>query len=51
MIELSGDYIYVPYSDLSFIYGNVYTNAYKATEEPALYGNYEESKNNKQYAL
>lgn len=51
MIELSGDYIYVPYSDLSFIYGNVYTNAYKATEEPALYGNYEENKNNKQYAL
>lgn len=51
MVELSGDYIYVPYDDLSFIYGNVYTNAYKATEEPALYGDYRIDKKNKRYAL
>lgn len=50
MVELSGDYIYVPYSCLSFIYGNVYTNAYRATEEPAIYGSYENG-NKYGYAL
>lgn len=40
--ELEGDYIYVPYSDLSFIYGSVYEDPYKSTEEPAIYGAYGE---------
>lgn len=35
---LKGDYIYVPYSYLSFIYGSIFQNSYKATEEPARYG-------------
>lgn len=50
MIELNGDYIYVPYSCLSFIYGNVFTNSYKSTEEPAIYGEYEDG-NKYGYAL
>lgn len=35
---LKGDYIYVPYSYLSFIYGSIFQDSYKATEEPACYG-------------
>lgn len=35
---LKGDYIYVPYSYLSFIYGSIFQDSYKATEEPARYG-------------
>ena len=38
--ELIGGYIYVPYSDLSFIYGSIYEDPYKSTEEPATYGPY-----------
>lgn len=40
MVELSGDYIYVPITDLSFIMGSLYSNSTKAIEEPALFGNY-----------
>lgn len=39
-VTLTGDYIYVPYSYLSFIYGSIYQESYKATEEPAYYGPY-----------
>lgn len=39
-IILEGDYIYVAYSDLSFIYGSIYEDPYKSTEEPAQYGCY-----------
>lgn len=52
--ELSGSYIYVAYSDLSFIYGSVYEDPYKSTEEPAMYGKFGEKKKDGQswgYAL
>lgn len=35
---LSGGYIYVPISDLSYIYGSAINDPYKATETPAYYG-------------
>lgn len=47
--NLSGDYIYVPVSDLSPIQGSIFTSATKAVEEPAFYGTYLE--NNSIYAL
>lgn len=50
MVTLEGDYIYVPYSDLSFIYGSLFTSSYKAVEEPAYYGAYGETIQ-KKYAL
>lgn len=49
-IVLKGKYIYVAYSDLKFIYGSIFEDAYKSTEEPALYGIYG-SKEKKGYAL
>lgn len=48
-VGLTGDYIYVPVSDLSPIQGSIFTSATKAVEEPALYGTYLE--NNSIYAL
>lgn len=42
--ELSEGYIYVPYSDLTFIYGNLFEEAYKATATPAIYGTYKDNK-------
>lgn len=52
-INDSNGYIYVPYTDLSFIYGNFIANSYKSTSKPAYYGNYEDNKDNKKkkYAL
>jgi len=35
---LSGGYIYVPISDLTYIYGSAINDPYKATETPAYYG-------------
>lgn len=40
-VELTGDYIYVPITDLSYIYGTVYEDVTTVTETPALYGNYQ----------
>ncbi len=37
---LTGDYIYVPITDLSMIMGSIYEDAYTAVEEPARYGSY-----------
>ena len=50
--DLDG-YIYVPYTDLSYVYGNFIANSYKSTSKPAYYGNYEDNKDNKKkkYAL
>ena len=39
-VELKGEYIYVPLTDLSTIIGSVYQDPYVAVEEPALYGSY-----------
>lgn len=52
-INDSYGYIYVPYTDLSYVYGNFIANSYKSTSKPAYYGNYEDNKNNKKkkYAL
>lgn len=41
---LDGDYIYIPYSDLTYIYGNLFEEAYKSTATPAIYGTYENNK-------
>ncbi|MCD8210405.1 MAG: hypothetical protein LUC37_02545, partial [Prevotella sp.] len=49
-VTLTGDYIYVPITDLSMITGAIYENAYSAVEEPALYGSYEDG-DSKGYAL
>lgn len=48
-VTLTGDYIYVPITDLSMIMGTIYEDAYKAIEEPALYGKYGDV--NRGYAL
>lgn len=47
-VELQGKYIYVPYSELNYIYGSIIEDSYKSTEEPANYGEYGEEKG---YAL
>lgn len=41
-ISISTDYIYVPISDLEYIYGSVYEDITTVTEEPALYGDFTE---------
>lgn len=48
-VTLTGDYIYVPITDLSMIMGSIYEDAYTAIEEPALYGKYGDQ--DKGYAL
>lgn len=48
--EINEEYIYVPITDLSMIMGSVYEDAYKAIEEPALYGSYTDE-NSLGYAL
>lgn len=39
-VDIKGNYIFVPITDLSTISGSVYKNSYLAIEEPALYGDY-----------
>lgn len=39
-VELNGEYIYVPITDLTMIIGSIYEDAKAAVEEPALYGTY-----------
>ena len=53
LINDEDGYIYVPYTDLSYIYGNFLANSYKSTQSLAIYGSYEDSKSSKikQYAL
>lgn len=51
LVELSGDYIYVPMTDLSYIMGAVYKSASTSLEEPAIYGAYKEDESNTIYAL
>lgn len=48
-IKLTGDYIYVPITDLSFIMGSIYESSTEALETPAYYGDYTDSNN--KYAL
>lgn len=48
-VSLTGDCIYVPLTDLSYIMGSVYEDAYTAVEEPAIYGSYKN--NSDKYAL
>jgi hypothetical protein len=40
LVTLTGDYIYVPITDLSSIMGGLYNNASVALEEAATYGPY-----------
>lgn len=51
LVELSGDYIYVPITDLSYIMGSVYKSASASLEEPAIYGAYNPNATKKIYAL
>lgn len=48
-VKLTGDYIYVPITDLSFIMGSIYESSTEALETPAYYGDYLD--NNDKYAL
>lgn len=48
-IEDSNGFIYVPYTDLSYVYGNFVADSYKSTSVPAFYGNYENNKGKKKY--
>lgn len=51
LISNANDYIYVPYTDLQYIYGSFVADTYqfKATDMPAIYGSYQNNK--KKYAL
>ena len=48
-VTLTGDYIYVPITDLSFIMGSIYESSTEALETPAYYGDY--TNNSSKYAL
>lgn len=51
LVEISGDYIYVPITDLSYIMGSVYKSASASLEEPAIYGAYNPNAKKEIYAL
>lgn len=51
LIEISGDYIYVPITDLTYIMGSVYKSASASLEEPAIYGAYNPKATKEIYAL
>ena len=51
LVEISGDYIYVPITDLTYIMGSVYKSAYASLEEPAIYGAYNHEATKEIYAL
>ena len=51
LVEISGDYIYVPITDLTYIMGSVYKSASASLEEPAIYGAYNPEAKKEIYAL
>lgn len=51
LVEISGDYIYVPITDLTYIMGSVYKSASASLEEPAIYGVYNPKATKEIYAL
>ena len=51
LVEISGDYIYVPITDLVYIMGSVYKSASASLEEPAIYGAYNPKATKEIYAL
>lgn len=51
LVEVSGDYIYVPITDLAYIMGSVYKSASASLEEPAIYGAYDPKATKEIYAL
>lgn len=51
LVEISGDYIYVPITDLAYIMGSVYKSASASLEEPAIYGAYNPKATKEIYAL
>ena len=51
LVEISGDYIYVPITDLTYIMGSVYKSASASLEEPAIYGAYNPKAKKEIYAL
>lgn len=51
LVEISGDYIYVPITDLTYIMGSVYKSASASLEEPAIYGAYNPKVTKEIYAL
>lgn len=51
LVEISGDYIYVPITDLAYIMGSVYKSASASLEEPAIYGAYNPKAKKEIYAL
>lgn len=51
LVEISGDYIYVPITDLTYIMGSVYKSASASLEEPAIYGAYNPNATKEIYAL
>lgn len=51
LVEISGDYIYVPITDLTYIMGSVYKSASASLEEPAIYGAYNPKATKEIYAL
>ena len=51
LVEIIGDYIYVPITDLTYIMGSVYKSASASLEEPAIYGAYNPEATKEIYAL
>lgn len=51
LVEISGDYIYVPITDLTYIMGSVYKSTSASLEEPAIYGAYNPKAKKEIYAL
>lgn len=51
LVTLTGDYIYVPITDLSFIMGSIYKTASTSLENPAIYGQYDAAAATTKYAL
>lgn len=51
LVEISGDYIYVPITDLTYIMGSIYKSASASLEEPAIYGAYNPKATKEIYAL
>ena len=51
LVEISGDYIYVPIIDLAYIMGSVYKSSSASLEEPAIYGAYNPKAKKEIYAL
>lgn len=51
LVEIGGDYIYVPITDLTYIMGSVYKSASASLEEPAIYGAYNPKATKEIYAL